>query len=756
MSLATAPLQSFHAIPAELRALPRWVLWRWQQRKNKRTKVPFQASGAPAKSTDPATWTTFESALSAFDAGGFDGIGFALGDGIAGIDLDSAIDEAGILHPWAREIVNRIKSYTEVSPSGRGLHIIVRAQLPAGRRRKSNVEMYDAGRYFCMTGKPLPGTVDRVEHRGDELHELHRTMFGQTTQRSSSHVAPPANGSPRRTIADADRLIIETLCEGDAKTTRLWAGDVSDYGNDRSRADLALCNRLIDAADGDRVVMDQLFRQSGLMRPKWNENRGGKTYGQLTIDKALAGRNGHAHETPQDHADHLSDIGNAARFAHSNRNRLRFLYGPDRWLVWDDTRWKPDDDGTVVRMGKQCVLSIYDEAKQADEQQRERIVKHALRSERRDRIAAMIDLARPELAAQPDAMDADPFLFNVMNGTIDLRTGALRPHSPDDRITKLAPVAFDAGASAPLFTAFLHRTFAGDADLIAYVQRVLGMALTSDVREQHLWIFLGDGANGKSTLLDSVCNLMGDYSAQAPPTLFSASKQREHATELADLMGRRLIVGCETEDGAGLRLQLVKQLTGNARIKARFMRQDYFEFQRTHKLILMTNNRPVVSEDSEAVWRRIRLVPFNVVIPEAERDAQLLGKLQSEAPGILNWLVAGCLQWQRAGLQEPPAVVGATREYRSSADNVAAFVNEQCILDATAWTASADLMESYEDWCEARKERAMSSRAFHGRLPAFGCKAAKQRERRGWFGVRLNSHPDTTDRTDTTSAMTAT
>jgi putative DNA primase/helicase len=263
----------------------------------------------------------------------------------------------------------------------------------------------------------------------------------------------------------------------------------------------------------------------------------------------------------------------------------------------------------------------------------------------------MMTLAQTEagLAATAGDFDADPFLFNCLSGTLDLRTGTLHPHARGDRLTKVAPVHYDPTAPRPLFDAFVDRIMGGNRRMVDYLARVLGLCLSGDVSIQELYFFIGEGANGKSVLIDTVLGLLGAYATVAPESLLLLRAHPEHATEIADLCGRRLVVASETEEGAQLKVQLVKRLTGDARLKGRFMRRDFFEFDRTHKLVIVSNNRPVIRETKHAVWRRVRLVPFEVIIPEAERDTQLTEKLKAEWSGILSWLVAG-YRYARSGL----------------------------------------------------------------------------------------------------------
>lgn len=437
----------------------------------------------------------------------------------------------------------------------------------------------------------------------------------------------------------------------------------------------------------------------------------------------------------------LTDVGNAGRLVDQYRDRIRYCYGPSQWMIWDGKRWRPDERGRIVKLCKKTALDILDEAKLALGKRQQELVKWAMASQRRERLTAMAVLAQPEVAVGPDELDTDPWAFNVLNGTIDLQSGDLRPHRREDLITKIAPVEYDAAATAPRFDRFLNEIFGGDLDLIRFVQRWHGHCLSADVREQYLLIYHGEGNNGKSVLLDTICAVMGDYAGEAPPDLVTVRKHAEHPTEIADLLGKRLVVASETEHEAELRLQLVKRLTGNARLKARLMRQDFFEFARTHKMILVTNNRPSIREDTEAVWRRLRLVPFEVVIPMADRDPNLMRALWDERAGILAWLVRGCVEWLREGLTEPDAVIHATEEYRGRANSIDAFLLDRCVLGDGLACATSDLKASYGDWCAQNQRMPIQGKAFAAALKERSCAPTKRGGNRHWVGLALDDQP---------------
>jgi putative DNA primase/helicase len=281
----------------------------------------------------------------------------------------------------------------------------------------------------------------------------------------------------------------------------------------------------------------------------------------------------------------------------------------------------------------------------------------------------------------------------------------------------LAPVAFDSAATCPLWLDFLNTVMDGNADLITYLQRVAGYCLTGDVSEQVLCFLHGSGANGKSTFLATLLALLGDYGMQAVSELLLLKANESHPTERADLFGKRLVATIETEEGKRMAEALMKQLTGCDKVRARKMRQDFFEFEPTHKILLAANHKPVVRGTDHGSWRRIKLVPFTVTIPDDERDKRLPAKLRAELPGILNWTLRGCLDWQKYGLGEPEEVRQATDAYRAEQDAVATFVAECCFAHPSAKATPAALYDAYTKWSG---DKLMTLRSFGDRLEALG------------------------------------
>jgi putative DNA primase/helicase len=396
--------------------------------------------------------------------------------------------------------------------------------------------------------------------------------------------------------------------------------------------------------------------------------------------------------------------------------------------------------GEIDRRAKVTVCAIYGAAASIrDDKAREILITHALGSEREPRIQAMVRLARsePGIPVRIDQLDADPWLLNCHNGTIELRTGNLRPHDRADLITKLAPVSYDPAAACPYWDAFLERILP-EPMVRSFLQRGIGYGLTGDVSEQVIFILYGTGANGKSTLLNVLLDLLGDYGKQAAPELLTVKRGEVHPTEVADLAGCRLVSSIETEEGRRMAEALVKQLSGGDRLKARFMRQDFFEFDPTHKIFLAVNHRPVIRGTDHAIWRRIRLIPFAVTIPEAEQDKHLGDKLRLEYPGILAWAVQGCLAWQREGLGAPEQVREANEAYRNEMDVLGPFLEECCVIGKVRCVASNDLYAAYTKWCQESGEHPISQKALGERLKERGCVPGKGSQgRRTWRGLGL-------------------
>jgi putative DNA primase/helicase len=423
-------------------------------------------------------------------------------------------------------------------------------------------------------------------------------------------------------------------------------------------------------------------------------------------------------ESQVDPRFNLTDLGNAERLVYRHGEDLRYchIWTGSGWLVWDRRRWAIDNTAEVRRRAKKTVRAIYKEAAlEADDDRRKALGKWAFLSEKRDRLAAMISMAEFQegVPVLPEQMDLDPWSFNCNSGTIDLHTGQLRPHHRGDMITKLCPVDYDPDAKCPLWESTLRLFFKDDHQLIDYWQRIAGYAMAGKVRDHIMPVAYGSGSNGKSTILGTLLDVFGsDYAMKCPPDMLMAKKSDSHPTDRADLFGKRLVVAIETESGRQLNETMVKELTGGDKIRARRMRENFWEFQPSHTLIMATNHKPVIRGTDNGIWRRLRLVPFSVTVAGGQDDKDMPDKLKAEFPGILAWCVRGCLRWQSEGLQEPKVVSDATAKYRLEQDILGAFLEEHTMKNIQFQVRAKTLFEEFSKWAMAANEYVPSMRAF--------------------------------------------
>jgi putative DNA primase/helicase len=479
---------------------------------------------------------------------------------------------------------------------------------------------------------------------------------------------------------------------------------------------------------------------------------------------------------PKD-GQHLTDNGNARRLVDRHGQDLRYCHPWKKWVCWDGRRWQEDATAEPERRIKETRDSLYQRAVDklqelkldrslADKDRKQlarqcqKIITHCFGWESASRVTASVQLARsePGVPILPDDLDRDHWLLNCVNGTLDLKTGQLRPHRREDFISKLCPTAFDPKATCPVFDGFIAGIFQRNADLIRFQQRLLGRCLTGDVSEQILAIFWGVGANGKTTLINALFDTIGDeYTLKAPVELFMENRGERHPTERAALFHKRLVVASETQQGCHLNEALVKELAGGDLITGRRMREDFWTFPPTHKAILLTNHKPAIHGTDDGIWRKLRLVPFETkfwdpddpkykgtFLPtELRQDKNLSLKLKAEATGILAWLVRGCLDWQRDGLTTPDKVRTATLDYRQSEDIVAQFLMDRCLLGPDYRCRASEMYAGYKHWAEsAGEKKLLTQTTFGGTLTDRGFE--RYTSNGTWYrGLALRNNSDT-------------
>ncbi|EJV41779.1 phage/plasmid primase, P4 family [Bacillus toyonensis] len=751
-------------IPLELRQKFNWVMWRYEERNGKKTKVPYLDLGVKAQSNS-GSWKTFEGALWLASENGFDGIGFMFGkdDDYIGIDIDHCI-ENGVINEFAQNIIDSLDSWTEISPSGTGIHIVIKGSLPdkiqgSGRKNaKHGLEIYRHSRFFTVTSN-LECNLEIFE-RSDELEEIIDTYFDDSDLKGKADLSLYSEDKLNFSNEQLWEAMFESKKGQDIK--ELYSGKL--INNDHSSSDLALCNYLAFWTGNSATRMDSMFRESALIRDKWDRihfGDTGETYGERTIamaissttstildnqnNKQLEQANFTIHTKvpePSGREFNLTDVGNAERVADMYGNRIRNVHS--NWFTWDGKRWKSGGENDVRNLITDCFRKLAIEC--IGDEDKKHILKHALKCEGASARDNMMKEMKPKLAAEMSDFDSNKYLLNLENGVLDLKTGVLKPHNMSFMMTKLSDVRYDKNATCPNWLNYLKTTIRDDNgetdyELIDYLQKLVGYSLTGDTTEQGIYFLFGDGRNGKSVFINMIQKLLGEYSANAETSSFVKTNSSGGAnSDIARLCGSRFVASSEIEDGKSLDEQLVKKITGCEPITARFMYKDFFDFIPEFKIVFATNYKPNIKGGDNGIWRRVKLIPFTYVIPKEDVDYYLEDKLSLEMSGILNWALEGCIKWQKERLIEPKRVKDATNSYKEESDPILPFIDEMCFSDNSVKTTAKKIFEEYKTWCYRNDEEALGKQTFYNKLNSKGFIKRKGPGNKDFiFGLTLNT-----------------
>lgn len=754
---------NFNEIPNELKMMAQWVLWKYEDRNGKKTKVPYQADGSAAQANNRNTWSTFATAVKFYtEYDEFDGIGFVFSrqDNLIGVDIDKCVVD-GQANSFASEIIDTLDSYTEFSPSGKGIHIIIRGNLPqsvmgTGRKNTQHgLEIYQYGRFFTFTGDRE--NSNEIYERTDELAEVFEQYFDDSDIQGRVNLADFEKDEIKFSNAELWEKMFRSR-NGD-EIRALFNGESS---GDRSSDDLALCNHLAFWTAKSAIRMDAMFRESNLMRDKWDVihfTQTGETYGERTIATAIT-------STPSTILDNitkyddftfnitgesvddkrveevikekkkfrLTELGNAERIAFEYGHIIKYV-SEIGWMLWDGKRWNVDNKKEIERITAKVLRGLY---KSEDEGEQ----KWARYCEKRNiRMNSIKDLM-PLVPGEREEFDKHDYLLNVQNGVVNLKTGELMPHDRNLHLTKIANVEFIKDAECPNWLKFLDSIFLGDKELQEYMQRLIGYSLTGDISEQIMMFLVGGGSNGKSTFINTIKDLVGDYGKQAKSDTFIKKKETGANNDIARLVGSRFVSAIESEEGERLSESFVKQITGGEPVLARFLRQEFFEFIPNFKVFFTTNHKPIIGGLDEGIWRRVKLIPFNLNLPSHLRDKKLPEKLSLEMPGILNWAVEGCMKWQESGLKEPRVVAVATGTYKEEMDLLAPFLTECCYVDQkdkNLKIEAKELYQVYDRFSYQNSDTAVkNSRAFYRMMETKGfVKKRSTKNKMFFFGITL-------------------
>ena len=435
-----------------------------------------------------------------------------------------------------------------------------------------------------------------------------------------------------------------------------------------------------------------------------------------------------------------SDTTNARQFVRDHGSNVRYCYPWESWLVWNGTHWQRDDTGRVMRLAKETVQRLARHVETLDDLSAMRaLLAHVKSSLSTSKLKALLENAQSELPLPvlPEALDRDPWLLNCANGTLNLQTGLLQPHRRGDLLTKRLTIAYDETAQCSHWKAFLWQIMGGNQALIDFLQDAVGYSLTGDAREQCLLVLYGKGANGKSTFLEICQALLADYGQSTPSATLLAREAHRHEgipNDIAKLRGARLVTAVEIGEGKRLNEELVKRLTGQDTMSARFLFAEWFEFKPEFKLWIACNHLPQIRGNDHAIWRRVKCVPFDVVIPDDQQDKTLPATLRAELPGILAWAVRGCRRWQQHGLRTPNEVQAATQQYREEMDDLRTFLTSSCLQGGEYKTSATVLLRAYQRWSGRHDETA---KHFAKRLSDLNYESKRITTGMFWLGIGL-------------------
>ena len=727
-------------IPDELKQLKNWCVWKFENRNGKRTKIPFNAeTGEFAKSNDKRTWSSYETAV---NAEGVDGIGFFFEPPYLGIDIDDIDDD---LHRFKQgdkldnivsEFNEAFKSYTEVSPSGNGLHIIVKGKIPGSRRRKGNIEMYDSGRFFTMTGK----TIGKYKDVTEVSEQVFKTIYEKYLPDNT--VKYPTTNNYQQNIHNLSEIdvINEIYKSKQAKLfDDLMKGNYEPYYTSHSEADMALANILAFWCARDYSQMDSIFRQSNLYRDKWDEKRKNSTYGEQTLFKAINEANNiytpkqqtednplryalsklfdKQEETKEFPIRSYDDTGNADRFIDRYGNLYKYSYIANKFYIYDGMKWKIDDKGSIRKLIDEMIESIKDEKiihgdDVTEEEAREFFQKYYKKTRGTQAKKNIMNELMHRRPATPDDFDRDDMLINVANGYIDLTSRELYKHDINKMFSQITNTDYTEKMQPAVWLDFLNDIFAGDQKVIRYIQKALGYSLTGSTREQIMFILFGKGRNGKSIFVEVISEILGDYSNNMQAKSLMVKKNDNVNTDIARLSKARFVTSSEPNEGFRFDEGLIKQLTGGDKVTARFLYAEEFEYTPKFKIWVSTNHKPIIRGTDDGIWRRLVLIPFDVQIPEEKVDKDLKYKLLREAPAILNWMAEGAYMWMQEGLAMPEKLKEASKAYRNEMDVIEQFIEDECKRVDDAKVKANELYELYKRWANDNGNYKMSNKDF--------------------------------------------
>lgn len=759
----------YEAVPNELKKLTQWGNYHriWMEERGKYTKIPINPwNGEDGKSNDPSTWSDFDTAMRAMDKyPQADGLAFYFANGYVGLDIDHIGDELEKVQQGDRDPENYVNkahdlthgSYMEVSMSGEGIHCIFKGKIPGKRRRKGNYEMYQSGRFFALTGNTLNSEPEIKSLDDESMQRLYDHYFHD--DKVTEFPRKQTNITTNDLTEDEVINRAEKSSTGD-RFRMFMEGGWEQFYPSQSEADLAFANDLAFWTGRDFSQMDSIFRQSSLMRDKYDEKHGKTTYGIALLNKAINETTNvfNPNDKPIFNYDmsflkkkrnkpkpprSWDDMGNAQRFLDKYGDYFLYSYIDKTWYFYNGAYWEPDQQGLVEKFGDATVkamddekLHIWDNMNEEDAIKKWNTFKTKSRNNRSKH--NMLEEVKHHVPVLHSDFDKEHMLLNTASGYVDLNSGVLKEHDRSKMFSQITKAEYTDNIDCPEWDKFLHQIFDNNEELIHYIQKAVGYSATGSTKEQVMFILYGNGRNGKSIFINTLSDILGTYAETMNVSSIMVKHSSGANSDIARLEGARLVVSSEANEGSRLDEGLVKQMTGGDKMVARHLYASEFEFTPEFKLWMATNHKPLIRGTDDGMWRRIMLIPFPVQIPKDKVDKELKYKLQREASGILNWIVQGAMMWQREGLNPPKIVTDASEEYRNEMDVISFFVSECCDIGEGYRAPAGELFKKYQEWAKESSEYLMPKQRF-GREMTKKYESKKTREGKFYIGLKLKS-----------------
>ena len=759
---------NYQNIPKELRNLKQWGLFhlKYVPERHKNTKIPLNAyDGTLGKSNDPSTWAEFDTELRALDKfDNADGLAFYFANGYVGLDIDNINNDLQDYLAGAPEtLVSKFKKFTndtymEVSQSGKGIHAIFKGKIPGKRRRKANYEMYESGRFFALTGNTIgPNKIQSLNQ--SEMKKLYEFLFGKDKiVNISSFQDQPIND------LSVSEIINRMLTSAKGQRDKLFMqGGWEKLYTSHSEADLAFANDLAFWTGKNFQKMDTIFRNSSLMRDKWDEKRGATTYGIATLNKAIndtvntfnsrdaEAENVYGFNKVSESKEKVpprswDDMGMAQRFLDQLPHSFLYSMTDKMWYAYNGSYWEQDNQGLIEKAADEVINNLKNEPlviqDDADKDKVQNAWQKFIKGERsRSSKVNMINEIKHLVPVLHSQWDKEKMMLNTPSGYIDLTNGTLHDHDYKKMFTQETGVDYTEKVDCPLWIEFLNQTFQNDQELIHFIQKIVGYSLTGSNAEQVMFILFGNGRNGKSVLLNIIKYISGSYAKTMNATTIMQKHNNSGqgpTSDIARLEGARLVVSSEANEGDRIDESLIKQMTGGDTLVARYSYGRDFEFDPVFKLWMATNHMPKIYGTDEGIWRRLIIIPFTHTVKKENIDKNLEDKLKAESMGILKWAIDGAMMWQREGLNPPEVIKQASQDYREEMDVIEAFISECCVIGNDYKIKASELFDAYKKWAdETNNWEGMSNTKFGMEISK---RFKKKKTMHGifYYGVDLN------------------